>query len=123
MYIAIANHLLYGIIGETLSQITGIMRTVLQFIANLAYWDFGLMWIVKILKNLTFVSIKVGTAPIYLFIFLRNDQLFVYFILGNGCKTKSGPSSNQECIFPFIWYDKTYYGCPIDDDAPDERWC
>jgi len=58
MYIAIANHLLYGIIGEILSQITGIMRTVLQFIANLTYWDFGLMWIVKILKNLTFVSIK-----------------------------------------------------------------
>ena len=37
--------------------------------------------------------------------------------------TKSGPSSNQPCIFPFIWYGKTYNGCPIDPDDSSQRWC
>ena len=34
------------------------------------------------------------------------------------CQTKSGPSSNKPCIFPFIWRGETYYECPI-----DPLWC
>jgi len=39
------------------------------------------------------------------------------------CLTKSGPSSNQPCIFPFTFNDKTYNGCPIDPEDSSERWC
>ena len=39
------------------------------------------------------------------------------------CRTKSGPSPNQPCIFPFTWNGKTYNGCPIDPEDSSERWC
>jgi len=39
------------------------------------------------------------------------------------CQTKSGPSPNQPCIFPFTWNGKTYNGCPIDPEDSSERWC
>jgi len=41
----------------------------------------------------------------------------------NLCRTKSGPSPNQPCIFPFTWNGKTYNGCPIDPEDSSERWC
>ena len=39
------------------------------------------------------------------------------------CRTKSGPSPNQPCIFPFTWNGKTYNGCPIDPEDSSQRWC
>jgi len=39
------------------------------------------------------------------------------------CHTKSGPSPNKPCIFPFMWNGETYYECPIDLDDSSQRWC
>ena len=39
------------------------------------------------------------------------------------CQTKSGPSPNKPCIFPFMWNGETYYECPIDLDDSSQRWC
>jgi len=52
-----------------------------------------------------------------------NSQIKECLPKANLCLTKSGPSSNQPCIFPFIWYGKTYNGCPIDPDDSSQRWC
>jgi len=39
------------------------------------------------------------------------------------CKTVSGPSANQPCVFPFKWNGKTYNNCPVDSDDTNETWC
>ena len=39
------------------------------------------------------------------------------------CQTKSGPSPNKPCIFPFMWRGETYNECPIDPDDSNQRWC
>jgi len=39
------------------------------------------------------------------------------------CVTKSGPSSNQPCIFPFTWRGKKYNGCATNPDDSSQRWC
>jgi len=41
----------------------------------------------------------------------------------NLCLTKSGPSLNQPCIFPFTYKDITYNGCPKIPNRPSQRWC
>ena len=48
---------------------------------------------------------------------------FVYFITANLCMTKSGPSSNLPCIFPFTWKGRTFNGCPVNPEDKKQRWC
>ena len=47
--------------------------------------------------------------------------LLIYTV--NRCKTISGPNPKRECIFPFTFNGKQYYGCPIDPVDPSKRWC
>ena len=39
------------------------------------------------------------------------------------CQTVGGPDPYRQCVFPFRWNGKTYYGCPIDPDDSSHRWC
>ena len=39
------------------------------------------------------------------------------------CSTVGGPDPYQQCIFPFTWDGKTYYGCPVDPDDKTKIWC
>ena len=54
---------------------------------------------------------------------LWKKNYYLFSITANLCKTKSGPSSNQPCIFPFTWKDEKYNGCPIDPVDSSQRWC
>ena len=43
-------------------------------------------------------------------------------ILGS-CYTKSGPSPNSWCVFPFKYKEKVYSSCTYDDAVDGRPWC
>ena len=39
------------------------------------------------------------------------------------CLTKSGPSNNVQCVFPFIYKRRKRYRCIQDGDPKNRAWC
>ena len=43
--------------------------------------------------------------------------------VGSVCTTNGGPKPGKNCVFPFSFEGKTYYGCPPDLKEPGKTWC
>jgi hypothetical protein len=54
----------------------------------------------------------------------QTDELNDLFKAGNICEvTESLSRQSLECIFPFKYGGKTYYGCTTDVDPDQLAWC
>ena len=51
-------------------------------------------------------------------------QIFIIIWPGSSsCNTIAGPRINENCVFPFVFLEKTYNKCTWEGDSSEGAWC